>query len=93
MSLRQAAVHCRRNYLLLFIPSAFLQVMKVSYQSHNLKFKYPFGISKGTKTHQPTLIVELEHFGHTGYGEAPAISYYNIPIEKMIGDLELKKPS
>jgi L-alanine-DL-glutamate epimerase-like enolase superfamily enzyme len=65
--------------------------MKVSYQSHNLKFKYPFGISKGTKTHQPTLIVELEHFGHTGYGEAPAISYYNIPIEKMIGDLELKK--
>ena len=65
--------------------------MKVTYQSYNLKFKYPFGISKGTKTHQPTLIVTLEHFGHNGYGEAPAITYYHIPIEKMIEDLERKK--
>lgn len=65
--------------------------MKVTYQSYNLKFKYPFGISKGTKTHQPTLIVTLEHFGHIGYGEAPAITYYHIPIEKMIEDLVRKK--
>ncbi len=28
----------------------------------------------------------------TGYGEAPAITYYHIPVEKMIADLELKKP-
>jgi L-alanine-DL-glutamate epimerase-like enolase superfamily enzyme len=65
--------------------------MKVNYRSYNLKFKYPFGISKGTKTHQPTLIVELEHLGHIGYGEAPAITYYHIPVEKMIEDLERKK--
>jgi L-Ala-D/L-Glu epimerase len=65
--------------------------MKVSYQSYNLKFKYPFGISRGTKTHQPTLIIELQHLGHTGFGEAPAISYYHIPVEKMIEDLERKK--
>ena len=65
--------------------------MKVSYRSYNLKFKYPFGISRGTKTHQPTLIVQLEHLGHVGLGEAPAISYYHIPIEKMIEDLEKKK--
>jgi len=65
--------------------------MKVSYQSYNLKFKYPFGISRGTKTHQPTLVVQLEHLGHVGYGEAPAISYYHIPVEKMIEDLERKK--
>lgn len=65
--------------------------MKVSYQSYNLKFKYPFGISRGTKTHQPTLVVELQHLGHIGYGEAPAISYYHIPVEKMIEDLERKK--
>jgi L-alanine-DL-glutamate epimerase-like enolase superfamily enzyme len=58
--------------------------VKVSYSTYNLKFRYPFTISKGTKTHQPTLIVELEHFGIKGYGEAPAISYYNIPVEKMI---------
>lgn len=65
--------------------------MKLKYKSFNLQFKHPFTISRGTKTHQPTLIVELEHFGIKGYGEAPAISYYNIPVEKMIEDLEAKK--
>jgi L-Ala-D/L-Glu epimerase / N-acetyl-D-glutamate racemase len=65
--------------------------MKVKYWRYDLKFKHPFTISKGTKTHQPTLIVELEHFGIKGYGEAPAIAYYNIPVEKMIEDLEIKK--
>ncbi len=65
--------------------------MKVSYKTYNLPFKYPFTISKGTKTHQPTFVVEIEHFGLKGYGEAPAINYYNIPIEKMVEDLERKK--
>lgn len=65
--------------------------MKVSYQAYELRFRHPFTISKGTKTHQPTLIVELEHFGITGYGEAPAIAYYNIPVSKMVEDLEAKK--
>jgi len=65
--------------------------LKVSYYKYDLKFRYPFTISKGTKTHQPTLIVELEHFGIKGYGEAPAIAYYNIPVEKMIEDIENKK--
>lgn len=65
--------------------------MKVRYTVSNLPFKFPFTISRGTKTHQPALIVELEHMGIKGYGEAPAISYYNIPVEKMIEDLETKK--
>lgn len=65
--------------------------MKVSYRAINLPFKYPFTISKGTKTHQPALVVCLEHMGVVGYGEAPAITYYNIPVEKMIEDLERKK--
>jgi L-alanine-DL-glutamate epimerase-like enolase superfamily enzyme len=33
----------------------------------------------------------VENFGWEGYGEAPAISYYNIPVEKMVEDLERKK--
>jgi len=65
--------------------------MKLSYHSFNLPFRYPFTISRGTKTHQPTLIVELEHFGKKGYGEAPSITYYNITVEKMIEELETKK--
>lgn len=67
--------------------------MNCNYYSFNLPFKHPFTISKGTKTHQPSLIVELDFNGIKGYGEAPAISYYNITVEKMIADLEAKKTS
>ena len=66
--------------------------MILKYRSINLPFRYPFTISKGTKTHQPSLLVELEYFGVKGYGEAPAITYYNISVEKMIADIEAKKP-
>ncbi len=65
--------------------------MKVDYKKSNLRFKHPFTISKGTKTHQPALLVELDFFGIKGYGEAPAIAYYNISVDKMIGDIEGKK--
>ena len=65
--------------------------MKVAFKAFNLPFRYPFTISKGTKTHQPTFIVQLEHLGRIGFGEAPAIAYYNIPVEKMAEDLERKK--
>jgi L-alanine-DL-glutamate epimerase-like enolase superfamily enzyme len=65
--------------------------MTVSYKIFELPFKYPFTISKGTKTVQPTFVVELDYFGIKGYGEAPAIAYYNIPVEKMAADLEAKK--
>lgn len=65
--------------------------MSIKYWQSNLKFRYPFTISKGTKTHQPALMVELNFNGIKGYGEAPAIAYYNIPVEKMIADIELKK--
>jgi L-alanine-DL-glutamate epimerase-like enolase superfamily enzyme len=65
--------------------------MKLQYKTYNLPFRHPFTISKGTKTHQPTLIVELDFMGIKGYGEAPAITYYNITVEKMVEDLERKK--
>lgn len=65
--------------------------MKLKYAAFNLPFKYPFTISKGTKTHQPSLVVELDFNGIRGYGEAPAIAYYHIPVEKMIADIEAKK--
>jgi len=65
--------------------------MVCTYYHYQLPFRHPFTISKGTKTHQPTLIVQLEHKGLKGYGEAPAITYYHIPVEKMIADLEANK--
>ncbi|MBK7123242.1 MAG: dipeptide epimerase [Chitinophagaceae bacterium] len=65
--------------------------MKINYKTYNLPFRYPFTISRGTKTHQPTLVVELDFMGIKGYGEAPEITYYHIPVEKMVEDLERKK--
>jgi len=65
--------------------------MNIRYKSINLPFHYPFTISKGTKTHQPSLLVELEYFGIKGYGEAPAIPYYNISVDGMIEDIEKKR--
>jgi L-alanine-DL-glutamate epimerase-like enolase superfamily enzyme len=65
--------------------------MHLEYKKSNLKFKHPFTISKGTKTHQPSLLVELELFGLKGYGEAPAISYYNVSVEEMISVIDQKK--
>ncbi|RYZ21318.1 MAG: dipeptide epimerase [Chitinophagaceae bacterium] len=65
--------------------------MRLWYRAYELPFQYPFTISKGTKTHQPTLITALEHLGHVGVGEAPAITYYNISTDQMVADLERKK--
>lgn len=66
--------------------------MKLSYRQQNLPFEYPFTISNGrTKTHQPALLVALQLGPFTGVGEAPAIAYYDVTVEKMIGDLEAKR--
>lgn len=70
----------------------FSQTLKVAYHTYQLPFVHPFTISGGrTKTHQPTFIVELSLGPFTGYGEAPAIAYYNITVEQMAADLERKK--
>jgi len=58
--------------------------MKLHYKKIELPFEYPFTISGGrTKTHQPSLIVALQLGNFVGYGEAPAITYYNIAVEYL----------
>lgn len=66
--------------------------MQLNFKSIELPFEYPFTISGGrTKTHQPTLIVALSLGTLTGWGEAPAISYYQVTTEQMVKVLEDKK--
>jgi L-alanine-DL-glutamate epimerase-like enolase superfamily enzyme len=67
-------------------------MLQVSYYPFELEFEYPFTISKGTKTHQPTLVVSLGLGNLKGYGEAPAIKYYNVTVEDMVKKLEEKLP-
>src|SRR4051812_16781235 len=66
-------------------------MLRVNYYPFELVFEYPFTISKGTKTHQPTLIVSLSMGSLTGFGEAPAINYYDVTVDGMIAALEAKK--
>lgn len=63
-------------------------MLSIQYWKKELPFHHPFTISKGTKTHQPIFLVEISWRGIKAYGEAPAISYYNITIDKMADDLE-----
>ncbi|MEO8710747.1 MAG: dipeptide epimerase [Parafilimonas sp.] len=66
--------------------------MKLHYKKIELPFEYPFTISRGrTKTHQASLIVALQLGNLIGFGEAPAITYYNITVEQIIADIESKK--
>lgn len=66
-------------------------MLQLKYYSFELAFEYPFTTYKGTKTHQPTLITSLGLGGITGYGEAPAIAYYDVTVQDMIAVLESKR--
>ena len=66
-------------------------MLQLKYHSFELAFQYPFTTHKGTKTHQPTLVVSLGLGNLKGYGEAPAIVYNNVTIADMIASLEEKR--
>jgi L-alanine-DL-glutamate epimerase-like enolase superfamily enzyme len=67
-------------------------MLQLRHTISELPFQYPFTISKGTKSHQRSFVVELIWGpGIRAYGEAPAIAYYDITVEKMQEDLEGKR--
>jgi len=66
-------------------------MLQLRHYSYDLAFKHPFTTYKGTKTHQPILVVTLSLRNLTGYGEAPAISYHDVSIEQMVALLQAKK--
>jgi len=63
--------------------------VELSFWEQSLPFEYPFTISNGrTKTHQHSLMVRLSLGNWEGFGEAPAIVYYNVSLEGMMEQLE-----
>ena len=63
--------------------------MELSFWEQSLPFEYPFTISNGrTKTHQHSLMVRLSLGNWDGFGEAPAIVYYNVTVAGMMELLE-----
>ncbi|UAY55885.1 dipeptide epimerase [Arachidicoccus terrestris] len=66
--------------------------MKLQYHVIDTPFKDTFTISGGrSKSSQPALIVSLSLGPLTGWGEAPAISYYDVTVEKMVREIKAKK--
>lgn len=62
--------------------------MKLRIQSFDLPLRHTFRISRGSVSVQSTLIVELEHDGQRGYGEATTSRYYSQTIESMAAIIE-----
>ena len=66
--------------------------MQLDFWEQQLPFEYPFTISNGrTKTHQHSLMVRLSLGNWEGFGEAPAIVYYNVTVEGMMQTLTQQK--
>lgn len=61
--------------------------MKARYFSFELLLRHPFGISRGTSTISPTVIVELSAEGHSGFGEAGENHYYGITTVGLLSRL------
>ena len=61
--------------------------MKLIVKEYILQLKHTFTISRESIDVQPSLIVELESEGISGYGEATSNPYYNISVPMMMTDL------
>ncbi|MFW6154604.1 MAG: dipeptide epimerase [Planctomycetota bacterium] len=61
--------------------------MKLALHTYDLALRHRFTIARGSKTHQRTLIVELNCRGVRGYGEAPHYPYYGATVEGVAAAL------
>ena len=62
--------------------------MKLIIRTFDLQLKHPFTISRESYDVQPSLIVELQSEGFSGFGEATSNPYYNITVGSMQQHLE-----
>lgn len=62
--------------------------MKITATPFELELRYPFTISKFSRTSTPVMLVRIEHEGFTGYGEASMVPYMGESIETALAFLE-----
>lgn len=66
--------------------------MRLHFHPFDLGLRHTFTISRGSVDVQPTLIVELEHDGLRGYGEATSNTYYDVTLASMTEHLDRLRP-
>lgn len=55
--------------------------MKIGYKPFDLKLKYPFTIARFSRTSTPIMLVDIQHEGFRGYGEASMVPYMGENIQ------------
>ncbi|MBD3748888.1 MAG: dipeptide epimerase [Sphingobacteriales bacterium] len=55
--------------------------MKIFAKPYQLELKYPFTIAKFSRTSTPLMLLEIEHEGFVGYGEASMVPYMGESLE------------
>ncbi|MFC5285046.1 dipeptide epimerase [Pedobacter alpinus] len=68
--------------------------MQIKYKAFELALKYPFTIAKFSRTSTPLMLIEINHEGFTGYGEASMVPYMGENIETataFLKQLDLSK--
>lgn len=66
--------------------------MKLIIKTYNLQLKHTFTISRESYDTQPTIIVELQSEGFSGFGEATSNPYYKVTVDSMKKNLEKITP-
>jgi L-Ala-D/L-Glu epimerase len=62
--------------------------MKLLFHPFDLILKHTFTIAHESRDLQPTLVVELQDEGFSGFGEATSNAYYGATVDRMIASLE-----
>ncbi len=62
--------------------------MNLSYKFHPLTLRHPFTIARSSHSVKPSIIVELQHEGIIGYGEAAPSERYGETAETVIAFLQ-----
>lgn len=65
--------------------------MKLIIRTYKLLLKHPFTISRGTRTEIPSIIVELQENGFSGFGEATENPFYKTTVEEFEKELIQKR--
>ncbi|HWZ35096.1 MAG TPA: hypothetical protein VNW51_03010, partial [Mucilaginibacter sp.] len=58
--------------------------MKLTYQPFELALRHPFTIAKFSRTSTPIMLLQLEHEGCIGYGEASMVPYMGESFESAM---------
>lgn len=66
--------------------------MKLTLHTFDLPLRHTFTISRESTDVQPTLIVQVEENGYSGFGEATTNPYYGATLDTMSAALECVRP-